>query len=89
MKLARILLILFMGGIVFFMVSCPPLYDSTRSFEAHWNFFTNRSDANWQAVKEAKRQDRVDMIKLECVFVGILILSGYAFRRAGIAKHDR
>ena len=88
MKLARILLILFMGGIVFFLVSCPPLYDSRRSAEAHWNFYTNRSKANWRAVEEAKRQDRADMIKLECVFAGMLVLSSYAFRRAGRAKHD-
>ncbi len=88
MKLARILLILFMGGIVFFMVSCPPLYDSTRSFEAHRNLYIDRSEANWKALEEAKRQDRADMIKLECVFVGMLVLSGYAFRRVSRAKHD-
>lgn len=88
MKLARILLILFMGGIVFFMVSCPPMHDSSRSGEARRNLYFDRSEANWRALEEAKRQDRADIIKVECIFAGMLVLSGYAFRRAGRAKHD-
>ena len=97
MRIVRVLLLLFMGFVALLMVSCPGLQDTKWRLSAHREYLaalradeaqptaeTKRrvEDARLK-LEEAKRKDRKQMIVLELVMLGILVLAGYGFMRAG------
>jgi predicted alternative tryptophan synthase beta-subunit len=93
MKVLRTLLLLWMGLVVWVMVSYPPLYDSEvrrtamrQSFEARRAHESAPNPETLRAVEEAKRQvaeakrlDKKNIMVFELVMFGVLGVSVFAF----------
>jgi hypothetical protein len=96
-RIVRVLLLLFMGCVVLAMVCCPGLQDTKWRHSASKEYFeARRSDEDGSTaetkrmvkaarlkLEEAKRLDRKQILGFELVMLGILVVAGYGFTRAG------
>jgi hypothetical protein len=103
MKFVRALLLLFMGFVVLLMLSCPGLQDSKWRLSASKAYFEaaradeagstvetrRRVDVAKLKLEEAKRLDRKQMFIFELVMIGILVMAGFGFVRAGQTDRRR
>jgi len=82
MRAYRLLLLPWMVLVVVAMVFAPGSYDTRRRATATRDYLVAPSEETRQALSEAKRQERRNILIFECVMLGVLGLSGYAFVRS-------
>jgi hypothetical protein len=83
MKLARISILLTIGVIIFFMVSCPGIYDSSRRAKAWRDYHDSPNDVTRKEVVDAKTAANRTVIVIESFSIVVVIFLGVLFYRQG------
>lgn len=83
MKWMRVLIILMMGVIMFFMVSCPGMYDSKRMARARYNYRYFPGPAAEKELKDAKGASSKVILISESFFAVVVISMGLLFYKIG------